>query len=702
MVPPETIVETNTWLNTTIGLTWRLILPGLAWCWIWPRLDDLDRNPWFRHVIATAQVIFNGLAISLGITLILIRLGRLDIISFAIVAGLASMVGLALGFLRHGRSLTARMRAAWPGLLICLAGFAAVMLYPRTGEWVVGGWDPGIYMNNGVAMSREGGHRLAASPAFTQLTRDELVSFTRIFNEKVYEVFPGVPIHPDTRDYQLYFFPLTSSWIAMLDQTGGLHAAVRVNLFTGWLHILLIPAVLLVHTRNLRYAILGASLLIFQPVWLYHLKVPTSEMLQLLLMAGIFFAIPYRESSWRITVFLGVYLVLAVINRLSFLPFGMVLALLLAWLDLARPQRARVWLEHLAYVSGLALGAWIDFLWSTSTIGRLGNVIPSLLGGSVLAGGGIIILNAIGHKPHWRAYATHWSCPIRRATGTSIVLFLALLWRGTPRFGLAPMSEAWQSMIPFFTPSMIAATILGLLALAWTRRREFETVSWLALFLAVCVIILLAQKHIAGLYPWATRRILTEFTLLLTLAPAFPVILLWSKRENLRGPWGRIAASLLVLLTVLPATRQAYRAWSQTEYDGISGALAQIAGRLHPDDIVVADHFKWGTSLALIHGRHVLNGERLWAKRDEYVIARGVEALRRMASEGRRIRFVTSTKAGLTLYRWPMDGIEPDWQAPPITHTEFIHHPRANTYAQRTNQVHFAIYTWHDAASPMD
>lgn len=702
MVPPEAIVETNTWLSTTLGLTWRLILPGLAWCWIWPRLGDLDRNQWFRHVIATAHVVFTGLAISLGITLVLIRLGRLDTTSFAMMTGLACMVGLALGFSQHGRSLTARMKAAWPGLLICLTGFAAVMLYPRAGEWVVGGWDPGIYVNNGVAISREAGDHMAASPAFTALTRDELVTFTRVFEGKVHEVFPGVPVDPNTRAYDLYFFPLTSSLIALLDQTGGLRAATRVNLFTGWLHILLIPAVLLVHTRNLRYAILGASLLVFQPVWLYHLKVPTSEMLQLLLMAGIFFAIPYRESSRRIALFLGVYLALAVINRLSFLPFGMVLVLLLAWLDISRPRRGRVWLEHLIYVCGLALGAWIDFSWSTSTIARLGNVILSLLGGSALVGACIILMDAIGHKPRWRAYAMRWSCPIRRVAGTGVFLLFALLWRGTPRLGLAPMSEVWQSMIPFFTPSMIAATMLGLLALAWTRRREFEAVSWLALFLAVCVIILLAQKHIAGLYPWATRRILTEFTLLLTLAPAFTVILLWSKRENLRGPWGRIAASLLVLLTVLPATRQAYRAWSQSEYDGISGALAQIAGRLHPDDIVVADHFKWGTSLALIHGRHVLNGERLWAKRDEDVIARGVEALRRMASEGRRIRFVTSTKAGLSLYRWPMDGIETDWQAPPITHTEFIHHPRANTYAQRTNQVHFAIYTWHDTASPMD
>ncbi len=691
-------VDLNPWFLATVHLLWWIGLPGVAWGWRLPAWRKTEASGRAHLLMSTTRILVSGLLITLLVALVLIRAGLFTAPAHGIAVTAISVVGLVTGLRRHRDDFIACARQGLPGICVCAIGFIAIMWTPKCGEWIVGGWDPGIYINNGVVIAREGGDRFAPSAAFTALTYEELTLYTRIFDEKVYEVFPGVPIDPETREYRLYFFPLMSAWVALLELAGGLRAATRANLFAGWLQLLLIPALLLALTQRKAYAFFALPFLWMQPVWLYHLATPTSEMLQMLLLCGLLFLTPFRTESRSAVIMLGGLLLLSVVNRLGFLPFGALFVVVLAWLDAGRPERARVGREQAWYLACLFLGAWIDFVWATSTIGRLGDIVPTLLMASAGFAALAFAIHIAAHRAVVRAFLSRIDGLLRGAGAASILVVILLLWRGTHRFGLEISSQTFQGILPFFTPSLVLMGLLGFFLLAFDRRPGFRTLSWWTLFLASSVLFLLLQRHIAGLYPWATRRFVTELTLLLVIGAAYPVYRLWAWRGIPRWT-ARAAAILLCAVVLAPASKQAYRAASQTEYDGLSRVLNEVAQHIDPDDIVVADHFKWGTPLALIHGRQIINGERLWAIRDDERIEHGVEALRRMAAEGQRVRFLTSTERRLDVYRWPVEGAREDWRAEPFTHTEFIHHPRGSTFVLRTNQVVFTLYTWEGAAA---
>ena len=279
-------VELNPWLACAVGLTLRLWLPGLAWL---PFVDGLwaeGRGRWERMAAAGAAALTLGLAAVTLLRLLAAEAGWAgragEWAAWAAITGL----GLALSLWRaRGRLREAAASCAPAAGTVCAAWMAA-MLLPRAGEWFLGGWDPGVYVNQGYALSRTGTFHPPTPELWHRLTAEELTAFTR-GETKYLEAFPGVPLDPRTRAIEPYFFRLMPAWVSVLADHGGLRAAVRVNLFGGVAALFVFLAFVRAAGSPWRHALAAAALLAVHPIWLYHLHVPISEMLELWLLAGI-------------------------------------------------------------------------------------------------------------------------------------------------------------------------------------------------------------------------------------------------------------------------------------------------------------------------------------------------------------------------------------------------------------------------------
>lgn len=695
MTPVAVEVAVNAWLAGSLGLVARVLLPGAAWAWLWrANAEPLsEREP---AVFLLARMVVIGVALALAQVLALATLG---IYTRRVEVAVGLLTGL-LGFYAGRRCAPgfwgARRRAAAVAATYVGAGFLGIMLLPQRGEWILGGWDPGIYVNQGVVLERNGALRPAPDRFFSRLTGPELEWFTRpAFNFT--EAYPVVPLDR-RRVLEPFFFPLTPAWIAMAQRAGGLRAATRANEFLGWLTLPVFFAL----ARRLHparpYAWVALTLLLLQPLWLYHLHFPTSEMLQLLLLCGIGLLLPDRRAHpvfpWLLAGLLG----LAMLNRFSFLPFGALLVCVLAWLDLPRAERIRVAGERILQIGALVLGAICDALTQPTTLGRLERQMPELLMTFTFL---VIIALALDilafHPPLRRGLPAFLE---RGAWSTGLVAFglLAAASFGSAEDALSGFRWSCGLVLHFGGWAAVTLALAGALLMALRSGGAPAGLKAWALFLLAATAVTMLLPEIARLLPWATRRYV-EFTVpLLALLGALPVARLWATARLRRA--GPTLALLLLAATLGSNARGAWRAWRLTEYDGLSVALTEAARHIGPADIVVADHFRWGTPLCFLHDKQVVNGELFFADRHPDRMRNALRVLARMAREGHPVRFLTSTETGLRIFPVPVEPVRLDWESTPWTMRETIHSPRATALEQREKSKRFRLYTWTPPDAP--
>jgi hypothetical protein len=150
--------------------------------------------------------------------------------------------------------------------------------------------------------------------------------------------------------------------------------------------------------------------------------------------------------------------------------------------------------------------------------------------------------------------------------------------------------------------------------------------------------------------------------------------------------------SVAVLLGALSLTAPQIRdAWRNTEYNGISKPLAEIASLVGERDVVVADHFQWGTPLMFVYGRQVLNGERIWERKNPDALP----MLSQLKQQGFKIWFLASTEEGMNIFGFnPALPVNLKWTSTTIAYREIIHHRTSTDFPMRERTVQFRLYLW--------
>jgi len=653
-------------------------LPGLSWGWL--LMSDKRRG-----VLATAaESVTLSLIIALLTTWPLAELGHFSVSLARTLMVLIVTSGLVAGLFRR-RSI---LGEGLPGLVLAGLSFVLLLALPERGEWILGGWDPGVYLNQGVAVSRTGTFNPPSSGVYSELEPADREVFLRgIPGER--EAFPGFAVNAQTGAFEFSFSRMTTMATAIAHQCGGLNAAERINSLLGVLTVIVFAGMLSAAGLHPAATGLATLILLTQPILLYHMHTPASEMLELLVLVGAAFCWINRARSLGFYVLLALLGLVGVLNRISFALYGALLILLVAVTDLAVSSRGRVTAGHLAAIFCLVTGVFSFHVLTPVSADRLSHIVPSIEAVAGVLVWGVLALDLIALQPRWRKVVVeNASGIVRPAVLLGFTIFLAVA------FGMRPQSLfefRWNShtMLPYLGWPVVALATLGFLAMFASRTSCGDPAAMaFVVFMSFVTVIVLKHKHVADLYPWATKRLLPITVPLVAMLVGYGFQ--WMRTRKWAG--AKTIALVVPLIAIALTGRKALEGWGHTEYDGISTALADAAGHMDENDVVVADHFWWGTPLTFIWGKQVLDGEPLWTVKDVARIRKASNALTKLRHEGHRILFLTSTDGGMRVFPGDFGRVRLKWSSGKVTFREINHHRNARGFPLRERASVFRLY----------
>ncbi len=661
-------------------------LPGLGWAPVLAPAYPQSQHRRLRPAWQIGWILVTGYLLHLVVVCLLAVAGLVSLTYLLVASCLLSLVGARL------QTRNGNRRPAWDrkrrsflyvcGVLVVWAGL--VFSAPGRSANVVGGWDPGMYVNFGIKIVRTGGMEPLAPEVYQRMGQEGRDYFSR-GDDDYHEVLPAVPIDLESGELKHYFFPLTPLAAAATIEQGGLRSGLRMNLFlAGMVGVALV--LFLIMAGDGPVLIVGSIVALGgAPVFFYLTHLPTTEMLQcfLVIMSCIFLV--RLDERGRTGICLGGVFLLAMLNRVSFLPFGAILLLSAIGVDLVTSDR-RYRLGQLAPAGAALAAGWaIHMVCFPETMVRLAHIMPALY----ITTGVVFLLTVmlVVLPARLRVMLQNKrTCQVLRIAAALLVLVSAvglLVYLLAPDCRENPLRMAGR-LLPFLGRGVVIAGMLGLFVYTFSRRSSRE-LSIVLTALGVISALTLYRSLIAGIFPWASRRYLMYTVPLLVLATGYLLDGLW-RMERWR-PWGRWLAIVAAVATLAGGLPHSVHAALRTEYRGVPHVIERIAAEIHADDVVVVDSPKWGTPLLLMYGKKVLNGKQIWSRRDAAHTAEGLTILRVLAESGMRIRFLTTTTHGFETEA------SMDWESEPFHYWELIHSRRGDGFVTAEKARTFRLYT---------
>ncbi|MBN2300904.1 MAG: hypothetical protein JXN60_00175, partial [Lentisphaerae bacterium] len=554
-------VGSNPWLACSLLFTARVFVPGMAWSWTCTT-DALSDSPWSDYLLAIAKSTILGFLIAVLNAFVLSELGLYSEPIEWISLTLLSAVGAAFGIVRARQRLCSTLRFSLLGILLSIMTISLVMLLPARGEWIVGGWDPGIYVNQGMIVERSGTFEPVPLAPYGLITEDEGLLFVR-GSENYRECFPGVPIDIRTSKLQHYFFRLMPSAVAVTARCGGLRAATRVNILLGAMVCLALVAVLVGYRSGRIWSYFALFGLITQPIWIYHLRTPTSEMLQLVLLLGICLCAANSSTGLAKAIWSSLFMFAAIINRISFVPFAAIIILVSAILDLEEHRnKTSVLVERIAQFIAISVATAINWNVCSITIVRLKPIMPTLFLVTIVAVLMTIVIDLIGRTiVRYKIFSL--LRPFFSMTFVSITLItMGVIWLGSGTRLLAEPSYNLRQLIHYIGIIPLILACFGAILLLRRKHSFSNRFYGILAFLSVISMAMLLQKGIKDLYPWATRRYLVYTIPLIAVLSGYLYHYLICQKNGFK--WlARALAVLLLAATILTNGRACWHAWSR-------------------------------------------------------------------------------------------------------------------------------------------
>lgn len=553
-------------------------------------VDAAERAFW--HVV---------ISVSWSLTLVLI-LAALDSYRFDRLLWING--GFVIGVLVTGRAhLLYRATSrplTWISVLPLLLVALCVWRFFPVSEYIIGGRDPGVYINEGVQISQRGSLVLrdsvvAAVPAFA---RD--LFFPQYHEDEYYSLrFMGMFVIEPRAGTILGQFPhLFPASIAVAYDLHGLTGARQA---VTWWAILGVLAVYFVAARwtGPAAAFAAAALLTLHVAQLWFARYPNSD---IVMQAGVFAALlaftrAHQEDDVFFAPVAAWLLTLQLFSRIEALPAIAVLigASLLHWI--ARPAGRLRWSFLLPMVAGAAAGWWYlsqlmrPYFWR---VDMFMSKLPMTELLALLVAGVVAVL--IG-----RALRHRWAGTLERVlpwTTAAILIALALYAYFIRQAGgklTAQDAGALRDFVSIYFGWPMAVAVLVGLVTVWPRR--FWRDPAFLLMLGAFSVYLFRKLYIVPEHFWMSRRFL-------------PVILpglLILGTATLLGSWPiartklalmRVAAGLAVLVLVGSTyTTAAAPLVPHVEYRNIIPYVERLAGQFGERDLVLVESRDTGSDL---------------------------------------------------------------------------------------------------------
>ncbi len=526
---------------------------------------------------------------------------------FSPIRALAMSAAIAVFFARR-RTTCNGARPPWTRLVILPIAFFYAM---NPSEYLLGNWDPGVYLAQGFAAASHAGWTLpdTAACALSDEARFELYPFHQGDSVKAPGFFaplkkPGVLIPQ--------FFPLYPSLLALTSRLGG----IRLALLTDTL-LILASALLLADMaeRLFRSPIAGDIVLgwfCLHPVVVWFARFHTAESLLLLLWVTFLWAVVRMstDSDWRNLAIECLCAVLLPWTSPAAFPLSAAMILQAFYPTRARAQQVALAVASLTGLLGVSV-----FLWQTKhPYGRhLLGLLPTLsalrpvcfsrapwllllLFGSVAAGGAA------------RAYMGRSGAGQSRTTiAAASTVRLEWAFMAVTVF-LSGLSFILMPRMPPFASGLLALLPLPFWFWAgWGLRTNFTSHPrarpWLSGVVITVLIVSMGfvlWPAMPLMYPWAWKRWIWIL---------FPVIVLFaglgcSAAARLCSRRVVFLSAVFLLMLTLPAHYH-YSLAKGGEWRGLTPWMSDLSKRIPPNSIIITPK-ELATPLELIFGHTVV------------------------------------------------------------------------------------------------
>lgn len=565
-------------------------LPGAAIF----RLPILDRER--RAALDPAERAFWAIVVSVALTLagglLLAALGQYRFERVVIADIVVALIALAAGR-RSLRLARATSPGWWTIAPIGLVAFS-IWCFSPPAEYIVGGKDPGVYMNAGVQISQRGQliieePLVAALPAETRGLFFPYHPRQPYYSNRFMGFFLLDPDRGTTVDQFPHLFPMAVAvGYDLAGLTGARYAAVACATL-GVLALYFLGARLVGRPA----AAGAAALLALHVVQLWHARVPNAEVLgQWLLLAGLLAAArAHQDDQIFFAPIAGLLL-----GLLPFARFDGVLAVALAGAGLTAHwlTGGRVLWAFLVPLGG-ALLAFATYLFTW--LAPYAELPTIWVRSNRVLIAGLFVLSLVGWVAgvllrRSRTFTTQVRRSLPHLLTAVVVALAAYAWFLRAPEGKLALHDAHSlRMFGWYVhPAAIAAALAGL-ALVGPR------VFWRdpAFFLVACgsAIFLFYRIRIVPEHFWATRRyvlIVLPAVLLMLAATLLVPLANRDPHGDRRMLYGRYGLRLLVLALV------AWGLWTATarvrphvEYAGVIPRLEALASRFSPEDLVIVE-----------------------------------------------------------------------------------------------------------------
>lgn len=547
-----------------------------------------------------------GLIAGCGVSLAAASAGRWSPMAFAAPFAAAFALLAALPAV-WAPAIALRDRLILGGVLL-----TAATLYWPPSEYVLGGWDPGVYVSTAAVASRTGRVNFV-DPLLAGLSPDERSVFV---HRELREFYPGFRLldYPDGSTVAPQFFHLFPTLMAFAFRLGGARAALSVNpLLALWTLVSLYVAARRVAGRSL--AVFAPVLLLLNPLQTWMARFPTAEILAqwgiVTGMACLALAwegnaapaeVPSRGARMALAVLsagaFGVALLAHYSSIIVLVALAGAGAFALAW---GRPRGAEravrtVWLAGLLVVCGgaFAYARTVVLLYAPlrDIVGPLIRTAPP----SALAGAlGIYFLRGRVERGWERV---RWTVCLAAAA----VLGVAVLW-----VTLARPRENTLNVYAVLSPPVFAAAVAGV----WTSLLGPQRMTrWLVAALTVGMAAVLSRNmFVEPFFMWAGRRlvpVLLPGALLLALTGAQGLARLAQRlgdRVGRRCP-AHFAESVALAVALVSAAmgREARSAlYAYRDFAGIRSFISSVARDLPDGELFVTEQRGVAEALHFLH-----------------------------------------------------------------------------------------------------
>lgn len=565
--------------------------------------------------------------------------GHFSLLSLCLVL---TITASAIHLLRKGPSPAEGKRQPLPPLLLTattVLAVAAVLLYFRPSEGIVGNWDPGVYLAQGNAIATDGGYRLVdrASPLLEAAEKEALYLWQRGFRVK----YPGFFVSPD-RPHALdpQFYPLYPTWIAVATTTGAFRWALYLNGLFALLSLILVIRIGK-ETSGGFGAFAAGAIFLLNPVQIWFSGFHTAELLmQLLALAGIWCWILWeRHEKGLFSLLSGTFFALTAFASVT----GVYLAALAGLLHLLQFRRKT---GHPAFflplAAALPLLIFQNLFFTRQYFGQVLSFAPLFLKIlPVLAVAGLPVVLVLLFRPHGgvppRGKRKPSGYPGHAGTSFFLVLFALLAYA---LYAGGEVGRFFRDPAFLVSKSNLLVAWSGLALLTWKRPRVGVMLG--ALFILFTLVFLLHGMMVPR-YPWAFKRFLpVTLPLLAVFAGSFWGFLAKSLRDR------RLQALLLaaaLLFAARPLTRGQEFALHR-DWIGAVEAVEAVAAALPVDGVVFAP--KWiATPLEFLHGRKVVPLRKGGGKDEGYDVPTGLVDRLRESGSGVYVVVQAKEAAGL-------------------------------------------------------